>query len=180
MRLVLLDRDGVLNEDRLDYVKSVEELVIFPRALEALALLAQKGFTCVIVTNQSAVGRGIISEATLGRINGYLCDAVKAHGGNIAEIFVCTDTPDKATYRRKPKPGMLIEALEKYAASPAQTPFIGDTLSDMEAALAAGCPRYLVHTGKGRQAAHSLPASLQPVTVCTDVLDAAQRIVTMA
>ena len=179
MKLVLLDRDGVLNEERRTYVKSVEELVFFPNALEALALLKEKGFTCVVTTNQSVVGRGIISQETLERIHNHLCETVRTHGGDIEEIFFCTDHPDKTTYRRKPKPGMLIEALKKYGAEATRTPFIGDALTDMEAALAAGCPRYFVMTGHEPGRERQLSAHLQPVTVCTDVLDAAKRIVTM-
>jgi D-glycero-D-manno-heptose 1,7-bisphosphate phosphatase len=179
MKLALLDRDGVINVERRDYVKSTDELAIFPRALEALKLLKQHGFTCVVITNQSVVGRGIITQATLERIHNYLCEKVEAHGGKIEEVLFCVDHPDRPSYRRKPKPGMLIEAMEKYKAAPEETPFIGDTPSDMEAALAAGCPRYLVMTSTSHDASKPLAQHLQPVTVCTDILDAAQRIVTI-
>jgi D-glycero-D-manno-heptose 1,7-bisphosphate phosphatase len=105
---------------------------------------------------------------------------IKTHGGDLADVIVCTDTPDRATYRRKPKPGMLIEALEKYKAIAADTAFIGDAITDLEAGLAAGCKRYLVMTGKGEKTQHSLPDSLQPVVRCKDILDAAQRIISGA
>ncbi len=177
MKLVLLDRDGVLLEERPGYVKSLEEIVIIPRALEALALLKQKGFTCVLVTNQSVVGRGIISQATLNRIHDFLCETVEVHGGKIDSLYFCTDHPDQATYRRKPKPGMLIEALEKYGAAAEETAFIGDTISDMMAAHEAGCKRYMVKTGKGQQEIGALPNDLQPVIICEDILDAAHKII---
>jgi len=179
MKLVLIDRDGVLVEERTGYVKSIDELSIYPRALQAMALFKQRGFTCVMITNQSVVGRGIIELATLERIHHFLCDNVAAHGGKIEDVIFCTDHPDKATYRRKPKPGMLIEALEKYGADAAKTPMIGDALTDMEAAQKAGCPRYLVMTGKGAAHAQQIPTALQPVTLCRDILDAAEHIVTM-
>jgi D-glycero-D-manno-heptose 1,7-bisphosphate phosphatase len=177
MKLVLIDRDGVINEELQGYVKSPEELHILEPALEGLALLKRSGFTCVVITNQSVVGRGIISMDTLNRIHKYMRAAVKARGGDIDDVIACTDRPDHATYRRKPAPGMLLEAMEKYRALPASTPFIGDAPTDMEAAHAAGCPRYLVMTGKGRDTARALPEKLQPVTLCDDLLSAARKIV---
>jgi len=177
MKLVLLDRDGVINEDRPDLVKSADELNIFPQAFEALALLKKQGFTCVIITNQSVVGRGIISTDALLHIHEYLCQKIVEHGGHIEEIFFCPDHPDHATYRRKPNPGMLIEALEKYGADAASTAFVGDTVTDMQAAHQVGCPRYLTMTGHGRKSLASLPADLHPVLSCTDILDAAHKIV---
>jgi D-glycero-D-manno-heptose 1,7-bisphosphate phosphatase len=177
MKLVLIDRDGVINEDRPDAVKSVEELVIFPRALEAFALFARQGFTCAIVTNQSVVGRGIISSVTLDRIHNHLCDSVKSHGGHIDSLFVCTDPPDHATYRRKPKPGMLKEALAQYGVEASDTPFIGDALTDLEAAHAAHCIPYLVLTGKGEATSRRLPQELEHTVICRDILDAAHKII---
>jgi D-glycero-D-manno-heptose 1,7-bisphosphate phosphatase len=177
MKLVLIDRDGVINEELPHYVKSVEELVVPEPALEGLALLKKQGFTCVIITNQSVVGRGIITDAMLTRIHNHLREAVASHGGEISDIFACTDRPDEATYRRKPSPGMLIDAMEKYKAAPEKTPFIGDATTDMQAAFDAGCPRYLVMTGKGRQTAQKFPDALRPAVFCNDLLDAARRIV---
>jgi len=179
MKLALIDRDGVLNEELPNYVKSVNELTILPQAFEALRMLHENEFTCVVVTNQSVVGRGIIEQFTLDKIHKYLLHEIEAQGGKIAEVLVCTDHPSNASYRRKPKPGMLIEALEKYNALPEKSPMIGDALTDMEAAHAAGCPRYLVMTGKGKSVMHSIANSLQPVTVCADILDAAQRIISL-
>jgi len=179
MKLVLIDRDGVINEELPNFVKSADELHILPQALEAFALLKRHHFTCVIITNQSVVGRGIISEGALERIHNHLEEEIKAHGGKVDSIFACTDHPDRSTYRRKPGAGMLIEALEKYGAQAARTPFIGDSVVDMQAALAAGCPRYLVMTGKGHDTLRELPPECKPVTPCMDILDAARRIVTM-
>jgi D-glycero-D-manno-heptose 1,7-bisphosphate phosphatase len=177
MKLVLIDRDGVVNEELLYYVKSPDELIILPAALEGLAWLHRHGFTCVVVTNQSVVGRNIIPLQTLENIHLHLSETVASHGGKISDVIACTDHPDRATYRRKPKPGMLLEALEKYGASPESTPFIGDAVTDMEAAAAAGCPRYLVMTGKGRKTSSLLPESVKPVTPCENLADAARHIV---
>lgn len=177
IKLVLVDRDGVINEELEGYVETPSMLRIYPQALEAFALLQQEGFTPVVVTNQSVVGRGRITLETLGAIHDYLCQEVQQHGGSIAEVMACTDHPSQATDRRKPGAGMLKEALAKYGAIAARTPMIGDAVTDMQAALAAGCPRYLVMTGKGKATSATLPEELHPVTLCDDILDAARRIV---
>jgi D-glycero-D-manno-heptose 1,7-bisphosphate phosphatase len=176
MKLVLIDRDGVVNEEIPGYVKSPAELKVLPQARAAIALLTKKGFTTAVITNQSVVGRGIISEKDLDQIHAVMRAEIEKEGGKIDEIFVCTDHPGSATHRRKPGPGMLLEALEQYGAQAKDTPFIGDALTDMEAALGAGCPRYLVMTGKGRTEMQNIPARLQPVIVCTDILEAARKI----
>lgn len=177
MKLILVDRDGVINEELPGYVTKPQELKIMPAAYEAFALLKSKDYTCVVVTNQSVVGRGIISHSELDKIHTFLSISIEQNGGNIDNVYVCTDRPDNAGERRKPRPGMLLEALEKYGAIPGQTPFIGDALTDLEAAYAAGCQRYLVMTGKGRGVAEQIPKYLKPVMLCTDILDAARKIV---
>lgn len=177
MKLVLLDRDGVINEELPHYVKSVEELIVPEFAFASLRLLREKGFACVVITNQSCVGRGIITADTLEHIHDHLREIVAKRDGAIIDIFTCTDHPKQATHRRKPAPGMLLEAIKQFKAKPESTPFIGDALTDMQAAHAAGCPRYLVMTGKGRETARSLPADVQPVTLCENLLDAARKIV---
>jgi D-glycero-D-manno-heptose 1,7-bisphosphate phosphatase len=178
MKLVLIDRDGVINEEKPgEYIKSPAELIIYPAALEAFQLLRKEGFTCVVITNQSVVGRGIISLTELEKINQFLFETINKNGGRIEDILFCTDAPANASYRRKPKPGMLIEAMDKFKASARSTPFIGDSLSDLQAAQAAGCARYLVTTGKGQETALAIPENLKPVTLCTDILDAARKVV---
>jgi D-glycero-D-manno-heptose 1,7-bisphosphate phosphatase len=177
LKLVLIDRDGVINEELPNYVKSPEELLVYRAALEGIALLTKSGFTCVVVTNQSVVGRGIIDGAVLSRIHAKLKDQAYVAGGLIHDVIVCTDTPEAASYRRKPAPGMLLEALKRYECAPEATPYIGDALTDMQAALAAGCPRYLVMTGKGKKTWGTLPQEVKPVTACTDLLDAARKII---
>jgi D-glycero-D-manno-heptose 1,7-bisphosphate phosphatase len=102
---------------------------------------------------------------------------VEKHGGKIDDIFFAPDRPDQATERRKPGAGMLLEALKKYNADASKTPFIGDAITDMQAAYTADCPRYLVMTGKGHASAENMPLSLYPVQICSDILDAAKKIV---
>src|SRR6185369_3880677 len=106
-----------------------------------------------------------------------MIEEIETGGGKVDAVFSCTDRPDKATNRRKPGPGMLLEALKKYNAEAKHTPFIGDALTDMEAAYRAGCLRYLVMTGKGAQEMKKIPQHLEPVVICTDILDAAKKII---
>lgn len=178
MKLVLIDRDGVINKETIgEYTKSPDELILLPGVFEAFALFKEKGFTTVVITNQAVVGRGIITEEQLKEIHKFLQKKIEENGGKLEEVIFCPDHPDRATERRKPGAGMLLEALEKYKALAANTPFIGDALVDMQAAHKAGCPRYLVMTGKGQETAGNMPLSLYPVTICADILDAAQKIV---
>ncbi|HJP20975.1 MAG TPA: HAD-IIIA family hydrolase [Alphaproteobacteria bacterium] len=165
-RLVLLDRDGVLNQDRDDYVKSPEELVMIEGAAEAVARLNRAGHIVALVTNQSAVGRGIIEDVMLERIHQRLRDNLARVGARLDDIFVCPEAPWQASERRKPGPGMLREALARFRAEAALTPLIGDTLGDLQAATAAGCQRLLVRTGKGAATqAAGLPQELLPISV---------------
>jgi D-glycero-D-manno-heptose 1,7-bisphosphate phosphatase len=170
MRLVLLDRDGVLNEETPNYVKHPGELRLIPGAARAVARLNNAGITIAVCTNQSCVGRGIIDEAMLERIHQKLREEMAREGARLDTIFACTDHPDRPTRRRKPGPGMLEDALRRYGANPAETPMIGDNLRDLEAAVAAGCPRHLVRTGHGAAVqAKGLPPSVLPVRVHDDL-----------
>lgn len=170
MRLVLLDRDGVLNEETPNYVKHPGELRLIPGSARAVARLNRAGIKVAVCTNQSAVGRGIIDAAMLGRIHEHLASELAREGGHIDDIFACTDPPWAATQRRKPGPGMLEEALRRYGANPADTPMIGDHVRDLEAAAAAGCSRHLVRTGHGAKAqAEGIPPALLPVRVHDDL-----------
>lgn len=149
-RLVLLDRDGVLNQDRTDYVKSTDELVVLPGAPQAVARLNRAGIKVAVVSNQSAVGRGVISQAGLDAIHASLCAHLAAHGAALDALLFAPDAPDRATDRRKPGPGMLLEAMARFQASPADSVMIGDQPTDAEAARRAGVGFILVRTGKGR------------------------------
>jgi D-glycero-D-manno-heptose 1,7-bisphosphate phosphatase len=177
MALVLMDRDGVLNEDRPGSVKSPAELRMIPRAAEAVARLNAAGIRVVVATNQSVVGRGIIDAAMLERIHAKLHDELARAGARLDGLLVAPDRPDAATERRKPSPGMLREALAQFRAAAAETPMIGDSLADLKAATAAGCRRVLVRTGKGAltQAA-GLPPDVMPVAVHEDLWAAVEAL----
>ena len=179
MRLVLLDRDGVLNEDRPQSVRTPGDLVLLPRAAEAVARLNRAGIRVAIVTNQSIVGQGIIDNAMLDRIHDRLRDDLAREGARVDAIFVAPDAPDAPTARRKPGGAMLGEAIARFGATAAATPMIGDSLRDLEAAAAIGCRRVLVRTGKGSATqAAGLPAHVLPVAVHEDLWSAIDALLT--
>src|SRR4029077_5674099 len=170
MGLILLDRDGVLNLDRPDSVKSPEELVLLPGAAAAVARLNQAGRLVVVCTNQSVVGRGIIDEAKLAHIHDKLRAELVRAGARLDAVFHCPDHPQRPGPRRKPAPGMLREAMNRFRVAPSQTVMIGDALIDLEAALAAGGARVLVRSGKGRATqAAGLPRQVLPVAIHEDL-----------
>lgn len=177
MRLILLDRDGVLNEDRPDYVKSPDELVMIPGSAAAIARLNAAGIYVAICTNQACIGKGIVSPDMLTRIHDKLRDELARADARIDLLLFAPDPPWAVTDRRKPGPGMLREALAQFRADPAETPFVGDSPGDLEAAKAAGCRRVLVRTGKGRETqAKGLRPDLLPVAVHADLAEAVDHL----
>ena len=147
--LVLLDRDGVINEDSGEFIKSVPEWRPIAGSLEAIAALTQAGFRVAVVTNQSGVGRGLYDEETLAAIHRHMHGAVRAAGGELAGIYYCPHRPDEGCACRKPQPG-LFRALERELnCSVRGAPYVGDRLSDIEAADAVGAVPVLVRTGTG-------------------------------
>jgi D-glycero-D-manno-heptose 1,7-bisphosphate phosphatase len=151
MKLVILDRDGVINYDSDDYIKSPEEFVPIPGSLQAIARLNQAGFTVVVATNQSGIARGYFSEATLKQIHAKLSTLLAQAGGKIEAIYYCPHGPQDHCDCRKPKPGLLNQILQNYPTDAASVPAIGDSLRDLEAALTVGARPILVKTGKGER-----------------------------
>ena len=147
MKVVFLDRDGVLNQDRADYVKNLQEFKILPGAAEAVARLNRMAYRVVVVSNQAGVGKGLISEEILSQITEALHNAVRKAGGNIEAIYYCTHTPEDACDCRKPRPGLILKACENLGIQPSECVFIGDAERDVKAARAAGCGSVLVLTG---------------------------------
>lgn len=175
--LILLDRDGVVNEDRPDHVKNPDELVMIPKAAAAVARFNRAGHKVVLVSNQSGLGRGLYDAAMLARIQEKLNEGLRRAGGHLDATFICPDPPWAAGDRRKPGPGMLREALSQFRVSPHDAVMIGDALRDLEAATKASVSRVLVRTGKGAATqAAGLPPSVLPVKVCDDLWDAADHI----
>jgi D-glycero-D-manno-heptose 1,7-bisphosphate phosphatase len=175
--LVMLDRDGVLNEERTDYVKSPGELVMIARSAEAVARLNAASHKVAVVSNQSAVGRGIINEAMLARIHDKLRGELARAGAKLDLLLYCPDPPWAESGRRKPRPGMLLEALSHFRTRSENAIMIGDSLRDLEAAKSAGCRRILVRTGKGAETqGKGLPTHLLPIGVYNDLADAVDGI----
>lgn len=156
-RVVLLDRDGVINRDLPHGVLSEDELVLEPSAVPAIAALCAAGVAVAVCTNQAAVGRGDLTADTLQRMHGRLDREVAAAGGRIAGWFVCTHGPAVRCACRKPAPGLLEQARRALAFDPQTTWFVGDAERDVEAAEAAGCQPALVLTGQGQAAAAARP-----------------------
>jgi D-glycero-D-manno-heptose 1,7-bisphosphate phosphatase len=146
---VLLDRDGVLNEDRPNYVKSLDEWVWQDGVLDALARLHAAGVRVGVVTNQSCVGQGILASAQLEAIHARMRSDVAEAGGRIDGIFFCPHVDADGCDCRKPLPGLLHQAAEHFSCSLAGVPFVGDAGRDLVAAMAAGAEPVLVRTGKG-------------------------------
>ncbi len=166
MKLALLDRDGVLTEEPADYVKHPGELRMIDGAAAAVARLNAAGVKTALVTNQSAVGRGIIGADMLERIHAKLRSELAACGARLDLLLTCTDPPWAASGRRKPAPGMLHEALTYFRAAPHEAVMIGDQLTDLRAAQAAGVSPILVRTGKGAELlAQGLPQDILTVRV---------------
>lgn len=173
LRLVLLDRDGVINVDRPDSVKSIDECVMIKGSAQAIARLNQAGIPVCVVTNQSVVGRGIISASQLDAIHEYIKHQLAQSGAHLDGILACFDTPENPTHRRKPGAGMLIEAMQMFGAAPHETLMIGDAITDMQAAASAGCARALVRTGKGASVEQQgVSQMFAPLAVFDDLAEA--------
>ena len=149
MKLVILDRDGVINQDSDAFIKSPEEWQPIPGSLEAIAKLTQAGCHVVVATNQSGIGRGLFEMAALNAIHDKMHRAVNLAGGRIEAIFYCPHAQEANCGCRKPKTGLLDEIARRYGASLKGAPCIGDSLRDLEAAAAVGAQPILVLTGKG-------------------------------
>lgn len=146
---VILDRDGVINAESAHFVKNLEEWRPLPGSIDAIARLCRAGFRVAVATNQSGVGRGLIAPEALAAMHRELERLVVAAGGQIAGIFFCPHVPGDGCGCRKPRPGLLHSIATEFAINLVGVPAVGDSLRDLEAALAAGCQPILVRTGNG-------------------------------
>lgn len=161
--LVMVDRDGVINEDSGEFIKSVAEWRPIAGSLEAIAALHRAGWRVAVVTNQSGVGRGLYDEATLAAIHRHMRERVVAAGGELAGIYYCPHLPDAGCECRKPKPGMFRALERELGVSVVGAPYIGDRMSDVEAAEGVGARPILVRTGTGAATVALLGARRVPV-----------------
>jgi len=162
-RYVLLDRDGVINHDSEDFIKSPEQWLPIPGSLEAIALLNEQGYKVVVVTNQSGLARGLFDPAMLEKIHQKMCLMVEQKGGKIDAIYFCPHGPDDSCSCRKPKPGLLLAFAHDKKISLSGIPVIGDSLRDLQAAEAVNASPILVKTGKGQQTLDNNPELNFPV-----------------
>ena len=157
MAFVILDRDGVINEDSSEYIKSTDEWHPISGSLEAIALLTKNHIDVYIATNQAGVARGIIKEAALEQIHKKLLKAVENAGGKVLDIEVCQHHPDEDCWCRKPKPGLLKSLARSHQLDLNQGFYVGDSLKDLHAASNAGCKGVLVLTGNGLKTQEACP-----------------------
>ncbi len=149
MKLVILDRDGTINEDSLDYIKSEAEWKPLPGALEAIAKLNHAGWHVVVASNQSGLGRGLFDVAALNAMHAKMHKLLATAGGRVEAIFYCPHAPDQACRCRKPQPGLFEQIGERYGIDLKGVPTVGDSARDIIAGAAVGCEPHLVLTGKG-------------------------------
>jgi D-glycero-D-manno-heptose 1,7-bisphosphate phosphatase len=171
MKLIILDRDGVINFDSVQFIKSPDEWRPIPGSLEAIARLTREGWRVVVATNQSGLARGLFEMATLNAIHAKMHRAVAQAGGRIEAVFYCPHSAEMDCGCRKPKPGLYDEIAARYGRELAGVPVIGDSLRDLLAAASVGARPILVKTGKGEktQVAGGLPAG---TTVFADLSEA--------
>lgn len=176
MKVVVLDRDGVINQDSDSYIKSADEWVPIDGSIDAIATLSNSGFTVVVATNQSGVGRKLFDEYTLAQIHSKLCFLVEEAGGLIDGIFYCPHTPEDNCQCRKPATGLLKQIESEFSCSLTDCFFIGDSYKDIQAALAFGCKPILVRTGKGADTESRISQeNLADIPVYDDLSSAVQQ-----
>jgi D-glycero-D-manno-heptose 1,7-bisphosphate phosphatase len=174
VKLIILDRDGVINQDSDAFVKSPDEWIPLPGSIAAIARLSQAGYTIAIATNQSGLARGLFDMTTLCAIHTKLHDEVAQAGGIVDAVFLCPHGPDDHCTCRKPLPGMFNDIARRYDIDDLQgVPAVGDSLRDLQAAYTAGCHPWLVLTGNGQKTQHSeLPPGTRIAADLSAVVDA--------
>lgn len=164
-KLIILDRDGVINHDSDAYIKNLDEFIFLPGSLAAIARLKQAGLRIAVATNQSGIARGYFTTAGLDAMHEKLREALAALGGGIDAIYYCPHGPDDHCDCRKPHPGLLRQALADFAISAAEALVVGDSVRDLEAGWALGIDGVLVRTGKGQRSLAKLRSDPRFVSV---------------
>lgn len=154
MKLIILDRDGVINHDSAMFIKSPEEWRPIDGSLAAIARLNQAGFHVVVMTNQSGIGRGLFDMDTLNAIHEKMVKLLAQAGGRIDAVFFCPHAADSTCQCRKPQPGMLRQISQRFNVDLTGIPVVGDSMRDLLAGVAVGCQPFLVLTGKGQKTAN--------------------------
>ena len=173
MKLVILDRDGTINEERAEFVESPEDWRPLPGALEAVAKLNHAGWHVVVASNQAGLGRGLFEVAMLNAIQAKMHKMLAAVGARVDAVFYCPHAPDEACHCRKPKPGLFEQIGERYGIELFGTPSVGDAVEDLVAGVSAGCEPHLVLTGQGAAyRGHALPQAFPQGTLVHEDLAA--------
>ena len=167
--LLILDRDGVINQDSDDFVKSPAEWLPLPGSIEAIAKLSRAGFTVAVASNQSGLARGLFDRAALRAMHRKLRKLVEAEGGKVARIVICPHGPHDGCACRKPMPGLLLRLARHFNTSLEGVPVVGDSLRDLRAAARAGAEPVLVRTGNGEKTLRNLPKEFERVPVYRDL-----------
>jgi D-glycero-D-manno-heptose 1,7-bisphosphate phosphatase len=173
-KIIILDRDGTVNEDSPDYIKSPDEWHPIPGALEAIAKLNKAGYKVFLTTNQSGIGRGFFDKEMLEKIHEKMIRLLKDVGGHLDGIYVCPHHPDDHCQCRKPNIGMILAIAKEHHFDVKDTLHIGDALRDMEAAKNVGAEAILVLTGKGEKTLKDNPELKDQATICNDLASAVQ------
>jgi D-glycero-D-manno-heptose 1,7-bisphosphate phosphatase len=173
---IFLDRDGVINENRVDHVKSWDEFRFIPGALEAIAELTAAGLRIFVITNQAVVNRGIMTSSEVDAVNARMMDVIREYGGRVESVIYCPHRPEDLCNCRKPAPGLFFLAAERYQLNLTESLIIGDAFADIDAGWAAGCPGVLVLTGRGRDQLASSSPRYRDVPVVDDLLAASRLI----
>jgi D-glycero-D-manno-heptose 1,7-bisphosphate phosphatase len=177
MKLIILDRDGVINQDSDSYIKNLDEWIPIENSLQAIAKLSRAGYHVFVATNQSGLARGLFDIETLNAIHRKMTDAVQAVGGNIEAILFCPHGPDDNCECRKPKAGLYEEIGRRTQQSLQDIPIVGDSLRDITAAITVHASPILVRTGKGEQNLDQLRATYPQVPVFKDLYSVSKHLI---
>jgi histidinol-phosphate phosphatase family protein len=175
-KAVFVDRDGVINVHRPDYIKSWSEFIFLPGILTAFRKLAELPLAVVVVSNQSVIGRGLVEKVVVDDIHSRMVAEIQSHGGRVDDVIYCPHHPDANCACRKPKPEMIFRVASRANLDVTSSYFIGDSPSDVEAAVAAGCIPVLVLTGRGRESQHQLRSRYPALDIFPDLLSVVEWI----
>ena len=178
LQAVFLDRDGVICQNRADYVKNWDEFLFLPGAKQAIASLSKLNIPIVVITNQSAIGRGLVSAETVAEINRRMTAEIVTAGGRVDKVMVCPHRPEERCGCRKPEPGMLLQAAQELNINLKRSFLVGDALSDLMAGRRVGCHNFLLLTGRGlQQVTQAMQTMPNGFTLTRNLSEAALQIV---
>lgn len=174
-KVVFLDRDGTISRDSINHIKSWEEFHFLPHAKQGLRLLHEHGFHVIIITNQSVIARKMVTPAELERIHRNMIHEIEEAGGRVDAVYFCPHHPDDGCMCRKPKPGLLLQAIKAHAINPNRSYMVGDRLMDVEVGKAVGCKTVLIENERG--VSELKQSTCKPDFIAHDLVDVANWII---